>query len=135
MNDSEIKSLIDTVTTQTVVKLKKSKLMKDNEKSTFKKTEELLKNYNFYIKAIETDPHNTQKTQKLISIIENALSSIERDPYYSIIEMIYFEHKTREQIAEFYDVEVKTITRNKKRLINEMKIIIFSDDSIEELFS
>ena len=133
MNEN-IKDLIDEVTTQTVVKLKKSGLMKDNNISAFKKTERLLKNYNKYKLAIENDPENTLKTKKLINIIDRALKSIETDQYYSIIEMYYFEHKTREEIAEFYDCEVKTITRNKRRLLNEIRIILFSDTTIEELF-
>lgn len=133
MNEN-IKDLIDEVTTQTVVKLKKSGLMKDNNISAFKKTERLLKNYNKYKLAVENDPDNTLKTKKLINIIDRALKSIETDQYYSIIEMYYFEHKTREEIAEFYDCEVKTITRNKRRLLDEIRIILFSDTTIEELF-
>lgn len=133
MNEN-IKDLIDEVTTQTVVKLKKSGLMKDNNISAFKKTERLLKNYNKYKLAIENDPENTLKTKKLVRIIDRALKSIETDQYYSIIEMYYFEHKTREQIAEFYDVDEKTVSRNKRRLLNEIRIILFSDTTIEELF-
>lgn len=134
MTDEKIKDLINQVTTQTVVKLKKSGLMKENRKPAFKKTEELLKNYNRFKIAIENDPENTTKTKKLIDIIDKALCSIESDPYYSVIEMIFFEHKTREEIAEFYDVEPRTVTRNKNRLVNELKIILFSDNTIEELF-
>lgn len=133
MNEN-VKNLIDEVTTQTVVKLKKSGLMNASNVSAFKKTENLLKNYNKYKIAIETDPDNTNKTKKLIKIIDRALETIEDDSYYSIIEMYYFEHKTREEIAEFYDVEVKTITRNKSRLVNEMKTVLFSDRTIEEIF-
>ena len=134
MNDDKLKNYIDEVTTQTIVKLKKSGLMKDNKRSTFKKTEDILKNYNRYKKAIENDSDNTIKTKKLLNIIDNALESIENDPYYSIIEMFYFENKTRSEIAEFFDVDEKTISRNKKRLVDNIKIIIFSDATIEELF-
>lgn len=108
--------------------------MKENKKSAFKKTEELLRNYNKFNYAVKNNKENTETTQKLIAIINNALKSIENDPYYEVIEMIFFEKKTREEIAEDFDVEVKTITRNKNRLINQLKIIIFSDDVIKELF-
>ena len=130
----DIEKIIDKVTTQTVVKLKKSNLMKNDEKSAFKKTEELLRCYHKYLAAIETHPEDTVKTQKLIKILEKALKTIEDDPYYSVIEMVYFEHKTREEVADFYDVEVKTVTRNKNRLINNIKVIVFSDKTIEEIF-
>ena len=118
MNE-DVKNIIEEVTTQTVVKLKKSNLMKENKKPPFKKTEDL---------------ENTVKTKKLVKIIDYALSTIEDDPYYSVIEMIFFEHKTREEIAEFYDCDIKTVTRNKNRLVNQLKIILFSDNTIEEIF-
>lgn len=133
MNE-DVKNIIEEVTTQTVVKLKKSNLMKENKKPPFKKTEELLRNYNGYKMAIENHLENTVKTKKLVKIIDYALSTIEDDPYYSVIEMIFFEHKTREEIAEFYDCDIKTVTRNKNRLVNQLKIILFSDNTIEEIF-
>jgi len=49
--------------------------------------------------------------------------------------MKYFESKTREEIAEELEVDVSTITRNKNRLINTLKITLFSDEVIYELFS
>lgn len=128
-----IKKLIDEVTTQTVIKLKKSNMMKDDKRPAFKKTEEVLKNYNKYKAAIDNESERS-KTKKLIAIIDRALKTIENDPYYEIIERFYFNNETRESIAEYYDVDVKTISRNKRRLINNLKVILFSDDTIEELF-
>ena len=130
-----IEKLINKITNETIIKLKKTKLLKDNKKiTTFNKTENILKNYNNYLKAIEIDRKGTIETQKLIDKINKALKTIENDEYYSIIEMIYFQGKSREDIAEFYDVEVKTITRNKNRLINKLKVILFSDESIFEIY-
>lgn len=108
--------------------------MKENKKSAFKKTEELLRNYNRFNYAIKNNHDNTEITKKLLDIINAALKSIEDDPYYEVISMIFFERKTREYIAEYFEVEVKTVTRNKNRLVNQLKIIIFSDDVIKELF-
>lgn len=128
MNE-EIKDIINEVTNQTVIKLKKSGLMKDNSKSAFKKTEEVLKNYNQYKTAADSE-----KAIKFINIIDKALSTIENDEYYEVITQFYFEGKTRENIAEYFECDVKTVTRNKSRLINKLKIILFSDKTIEELF-
>lgn len=108
--------------------------MKENQKSTFKKTEELLKNYNKFKYAIENNQDNAEKTKKLIEIINAALKTIEKDKYYDVIRYIFFENRTREEIAEKLDCEVKTVTRNKNRLVNQLKMIIFSDDVIRELF-
>lgn len=108
--------------------------MNENKKNSFKKTEEILRNYDKFKCAAETNKDDTEKTQKLIKIIDTALNTIKKDKYYKVIEYIYFESKTREEIAEIFDCEVKTITRNKNRLVNQLKIIIFSDDVIKELF-
>lgn len=74
-------------------------------------------------------------TRKFISIIDAALQKISNDTYFIIIKMKYFEGKTREEIAEELEVDVSTITRNKNRLINTLKITLFSDEVIYELFS
>ena len=129
-----IEKLIEKITTTMVVKLKKSNMITQSEKSAFKKTEAVLRNYNNYKIAINENNDMTIKTQKLINIINKALKTIEDDYYYEIIELIYFKNKTREAVAEEFDVEVKTITRNKIRLVNRLKVILFSDDTIIELF-
>jgi RNA polymerase sigma factor (sigma-70 family) len=74
-------------------------------------------------------------TRKFIAIIDTALQKISDDPYFIIIRMKYFENRTREEIAEELEVDVSTITRNKNRLINTLKITLFSDEVIYELFS
>lgn len=103
--------------------------------NTFEKTENVLRNYNDYKKAIKNNPKGTAKTQKLVEIIDNALKEIEDDPYYKVIPLIFFKDKTREEITEhFNNCEVKTVTRNKNKLVNKLKVLIFSDESIEELF-
>lgn len=119
---------------QITIKLEKFKFIRENKKSILKKTESLLKNYNNFKIAIVNNPDGTIKTKKMIKFIDKALETLEDDPYYSIIEMRYFEHKSISEIAEFFDVEDRTIARNKKRILNELKAILFSDDVIEELF-
>lgn len=108
--------------------------MKENQKSAFKKTEELLRNYNNLKVPVENGFDNTEKTRKLLKIIRLALQSICHDDYYEVIPMIFFEQRTREEVAEEFGCDVKTITRNKNRLVNQLKLIIFSDKTIEELF-
>ena len=130
-----IENLIQKVTNETIIKLKKSGLINDSDKKAFKKTEEVLKNFHKYEEAIAADKEGTIKTQKLVNIIRTALRSIENDPYYEVIIMFYLNNNTREEIAEYFDCDVKTITRNKRRLINKIKLIVFSDETIKELFS
>ncbi len=128
MNDDDVKKIIEDTVNLTVLKLKMTGLMKDDKKSAYQKTEELLRNYMSFKKSDQ--PY----TKKLVKMIDAALDSICDDPYYEIIPMIYFEHQTREDIAEYFDTTVTTISRNKNRLVNKLKVELFSDDVIFELF-
>ena len=128
MQDHEIKRIINDTVNATVLKLKMAGLMKDDRKSAYQKTEELLRNYNAFIESDQ--PY----TQKLVRKIDEALNSIKSDIYYEIIPMVYFEGDTREAVAEYFDTTVTTISRNKNRLVNKLKVRLFSDDVIYELF-
>lgn len=127
----EIMMIIHETVNQTVIKLKRASLIKDDEKSAFRKTEELLKKYPQLKKAKTEKGSITYTTLKKV---DAALESLKDDDYSGLIEMIYFEGKTREECAEFFNVEPLTITRNKKRLMNNLKAILFADDVIKELF-
>lgn len=130
MND-ETRAVIQETVDQTLIKIKKAGLLKDDEKPAFKKTEELLKTYK-ELKTIEPDPESM--SGKMLRKLEEALDSLQDDDYSGLVEMIYFDGATREECAEFYGVEPITITRNKKRLVETLKNIIFTDDVIRELF-
>lgn len=128
MSEYDIKQIINDTVNSTVLKLKMAGLMKDDRKTAYEKTEELLRNYNAFKESDQ--PY----TIKLVKKIDVALRVVENDVYYEIIPMYYFENKTREMIAEYYDTTVTTVSRNKTRLINKLKPILFSDDVIYELF-
>lgn len=131
MINVKMKEIIQETVDQTVIKLKRANLIKDDEKSAFKKTENLLKKYK------QLKMSNAQKgsiTDITLKKVDFALETLEGDDYEGLIEMIYFEEKTREECAEFFGVEPLTITRNKKRLVNSLKNILFADDVIKELF-
>lgn len=128
MSEYDIKQIINDTVNSTVLKLKMAGLMKDDRKTAYEKTEELLRNYDAFKESDQ--PY----TIKLVKKIDAALHAIENDVYYEIIPMYYFENKTREMIAEYYDTTVTTVSRNKTRLINKLKPILFSDDVIYELF-
>lgn len=126
----EVNEIIEETVNRTITKLKLSGLMKDNRQTAFQKTEQILKNYNELKKSYSED--GTAK--KFVDIVDNALNEILDDAYYDIIPMIYFENQTREMVAEYFDTTVTTISRNKRRLINRLKYLIFADDVIYELF-
>lgn len=125
---NEIQKIINDTVNSTVLKLKIAGLMKDDRKTAYEKTEELLRNYNAFKKSDQ--PY----TIKLVKKIDAALETIKNDIYFEIIPMCYFDHETREAIAEYFDTTVTTISRNKVKLINKIKPLLFSDEVIYELF-
>lgn len=74
------------------------------------------------------------KTESYISEIDIALNGISDDPYFDIIPMKYFEGQTREEIAEHFEVDVSTISRQKNRLMNMLQIRLFPVDVFENIF-
>ena len=128
IDEYDIQRIINDTVNATVLKLKMAGLMKDNRKTAFQKTEELLRNYETFKKSDQ--PY----TQKLVKMIDHALYIIRDDIYYDIIPMQYFQNETREVIAERFNTTVTTISRNKVRLINKLTLMLFSDDVIYELF-
>lgn len=124
----EVEEIINNTVNQTVLKLKMAGLMKDDGKTAAQKTEELLKNYNAFKQSEQ--PY----TIKLVNQIDNAVNTIADDPYIDIIKLYYFEGVTIERVAERINCSVRTVSRNKNRLIDKLKVILFSDRVIEELF-
>ena len=129
MGKTDIQSIIDDTVNATVLKMKMAGLLKDNRRTAIEKLEELLRNYPVF-KNIQ----DKEYTVKLVAKVDEALSQIQDDPYYDIIRMFYFEGMTRENIALEYNTSVTTISRNKTRLLNQLKVILFSDEVIYELF-
>lgn len=131
MLDDNTKKIIDETVNATIAKLKLSGLMKDNGLTAYQKTEKALGLY----KSIQNNRSENAISDKFIERLDKALKTLENDPYYDVIPMIYFENKTREQVAEYFDTTATTISRHKVRLINKITPILFSDETIIELFS
>lgn len=83
------------------------------------------------IEAIES---SISATRGFIKIIDDAIATLNGDHYFDLISMRYFKGYTREEIAEHFECDVKTITRNKNRLINALQIRLFSDEVIKQMF-
>ncbi len=73
------------------------------------------------------------KAKSQVRLVKRALKKIENDKWYDIIPLYYFDNMKIEAIAEELDCSVSTISDNKKRLMNELKVYIFPDTFIEEL--
>ena len=125
----DIRDIISDTVNETVMKLKMAGLMKDNRRSSTEKLEELLRNYPTF-KQIK----DKEYTVNLVRKVDEAMQTIEGDPYYDVIRLFYFERHTRESIALDYGCTETTISRNKTRSLNQLKAILFSDEVIFELF-
>ena len=123
-----IEKIIEDTVNRTVLKLKMSGLMKDDRKTAAQKTEEILKNYPRF--KLSDQPY----TIKLCDKIDTAMNTIKDDYYYDVISLYYFDGMTREEVAERYNTSETTISRNKKRLIDALSAVLFSDDLIFQMF-
>lgn len=77
------------------------------------------------------------ETQRDLKRIDNALDKIRNDKYFDIIQYKYLNEDkdkitTDEELADKFNRDRKTITRNKKRLINKLMTILFPE-SISEV--
>lgn len=84
---------------------------------------------------IESLEQSIQTTKSFIDVIDSALDTLRDDVYFDIIKLKYFECKGRGEIAEYFQVDASTISRNKNRLVNTLQIRLFSDDVIYQIFS
>lgn len=83
------------------------------------------------IEAIQFKIHTTKN---FIKIIDDAIDALKDDPYYDLISLRYFKGYSMEDIAEHLGCDVRTVQRNKNRLINLLQIRLFSDEVIQEIF-
>lgn len=76
-------------------------------------------------------------TSNFIKLIDNALKTIEKDPYYEVIEKCYFEGKKHYVVSKEWATPINetTVGRNKNRLVKKLSIYLFSDDVIKELYT
>lgn len=128
IDEKDLQRIIDKTVNTTVLKLKMTGLMKNDRKTAYQKTEELLRNYNTFKESDQ--PYAIT----LVGKIESALYDIKDDIYYDVIPLTYFQNETRENIAEIFHTTERTISRNKGRLVNILKTKLFCDDVIYELF-
>lgn len=73
--------------------------------------------YPVILKAVENKLHEFFNVYGGGQGVAHALNQLSDDRYIDIIFLQYRDGKTIEWIAEFMNVEVRTIMRNKKRLI------------------
>lgn len=73
------------------------------------------------------------RTKTVINLINHILQDLKSDKYYQIIDLKYFKKLSYEEIAEILECDVSTVSRNRNRLINLIKVRIFPNSFIDEL--
>lgn len=76
---------------------------------------------------------SVQGTVDALALIDKCMKSLEHDPYYDILRMRYFDGRTQEDIAAYYGVSQVSISKNKNRLVKELSIRLFPNQSINEM--
>lgn len=130
------KQLIEQTVKHTVSELKRAGMIRENRLNSYQKTERILFMYPKMKRNVsEYDLDGLKITSSFVKMIGDALEDISDDPYFQIIELKYFNGWTHEQIAEYFDVQPAAISKQRKRLINRLRGILFSDDFISELYN
>ncbi len=84
------------------------------------------------IKSIE---ETIYLTKYFMNLIDTALKEVKKDKYFKIIQLKYFEEKSIEETAETLGVDPSTVSRNRTRLINKIKVILFSDEVVLDILN
>ena len=79
-----------------------------------------IENYQNKLRAVEVRLYNFFDNKGDDTNVSYALHSISDDPYVEIIFLQYRDGKTLEWISEYYNKDVSTIKRNKKRLVQKI---------------
>ncbi len=125
--DEEVKKLEEEAKGIAIPTAKSNSLILNERNNTYVYGDETLETRISELKQISV------KAKSQIRLVKSALKKIENDKYYDIIPMYYFEEKTIEEIAEECEWAVGTVSKHKKRLMNDLKVYIFPDTFIEEL--
>ena len=129
MTDTETRELITKTVDATVERLKAAGMLRQATRSAKEKTEELLRQYPLF-KMIK----GKRRTAELVAAVENALCKIGDDQYSEIIKRHYFDRQGLESIALDMNISTKTARKHKQRLVATLSTLLFSDETIQEIF-
>ena len=125
----EVKEIVEEIVNEVIDKLTSEELLECDKSDSFKKTETLLRNYRKLQRA-----EQTKSVRKVISRVNDALKFIENDPYAKVIWLYCIDGCSRDGVAYTLGVSPSVVSRQKTRLINEIKVILFADDFVKEIY-
>ena len=83
--------------------------------------------------AIAEIEKQMQPMVQAVDMIDRAMSELQAESYYKILEMRYFEDRTHEDIAVHYKCTRPNITYHMRRLINKLAMQIFPEQVVQEM--
>lgn len=108
------------------VKINKSKdIIRYSGNSGYRLPEEYVQE-----ELIRSRKASMERTKLQVQRIDKALETIKDDPYYEIIPMKYFDCLQPAEIAKRLNCDERTYRRNKNRLVNKIKIVLFGADAL-----
>lgn len=117
-----VDEIIEKTVRKTIKELNKKGMVRYTKLNSFTRTEKILY---LYPKLNSTDPMKKR--------VESALMLIRNDDYFGVIESYFFEGMTFEQIAEIYDVNYRTISRQRVKLVKILAQELFPNEVIKEI--
>lgn len=120
ITQEEINELIDRAVERKIAELKLATVGVDNT-SPLERTDRLL---SLYPSIRDIDSIQAKEATERI---EQALDVLRADPYIKIIPLLYFYRYSREDVAKRYGVSPTTITRQKNRLLVNIKQLLFCE--------
>lgn len=85
--------------------------------------------------AIHRIYYSIKDTIAVLNNIDRCLEMLKADQYYKILEMLYFEGRTQEDVALEFDRTQVTISYHKSRLIKELAVQLFPDQRLNEIIN
>ena len=87
--------------------------------------------------SVDAAVHNIEssiaETINALELIDSSMATLRNDPYYKLLEMHYFEGRTQEDIAIYYNCTQSTIAKNKSRLVRELSVRLFPNEVAKEM--
>lgn len=83
--------------------------------------------------AVDDVEKSVREVQAAIDKINSGMVYLQSDPYYSILEMKYFDGMSVDDISKEFSCTPPNITYHKNRLVKELSLRLFPNDVIKEM--
>lgn len=127
MEKEEIQEIIQQTVATTVQELKAAGMLKDDGKTDYEKTEELLRQYTQLQKT------DSEQARRAVAEIDACLAEAENDPYVDVIRLFYFGGVKNAACAKMLCCEERTCRRNRRKLVERFAARLAAAELLREL--